>query len=315
MRFTFKQALGFSIRFIPKVKGKLKNALTVFVFHDVTDHPSEFTKEYGISVSVKTFSRQINWIKDNFTIIHPSDIIKSTILPKNAAIISFDDGFLGTFDNGLRVLNELGLPAIIFLNMHAIQEQKPIISAVACYLSKYSSEFLDFSKKLGLSSPFHLTLTPSILKSFEYECGVIDYNAVCQYQGPFANINTVREWDERGTVCFGNHLFEHWNASALTVEELEQQYKKNDSALSKFKNKIDLFAFTNGQPGTCFSQRDINILSQLGAIKIFSAAGGINNDISNRLLGRMSLGEADENGNNIWYRIGKTMLKEKLRNY
>lgn len=57
-----------------------------------------------------------------------------------------------------------------------------------------------------------------------------------------------------------------------------------------------------------------DILSQLGAITIFSATVGIDDDISNYLLGRMSLGEADKNGNNIWYRIGKTMLKAKLRN-
>ena len=314
MMNAFKKALGSVFKFIPQVRRKLKNSLTVFVFHEVTNYPSEFTKDYGISVSIDTFTQQVSWIKANFTVIHPLDIIGRPKLPNNAAIISFDDGFLGSFENGLRILEELNLPSIVFLNMQAVQDQKPILSAVACYLSKYSPEFLAFAKKLELLPPFHLTLTPSILKSFEDECGVLDYNAVSNYQGPFATINTVKEWDAKGTVSFGNHLFEHWNAPALTAEELEQQYKKNNSVLSQFKNKIDLFAFTNGQPGTCFSQRDINILSQLGAIKIFSAAGGINNDISNCLLGRMSLGEADKNENNIWYRIGKTMLKEKLQN-
>lgn len=312
IRDSLKKPLGFSFKFIPYINRALKNSLTIFVFHDVTDAPSMFSKEYGISVSLDTFHHQASWIKENFEVIHPSKLLDGSTIVNNAAIISFDDGFLGSFDNGLRILKRMGLPSVFFLNMKAVLEQTPILSATACYLSRYSPEFINFSENLGLSRPFHLTLNPSILKNFESQYGLIDQNAVIDYQGQFANIDTVKKWGDENCVVFGNHLFEHWNACALSTDELDEQYKKNEVALSQLENKINLFAFTNGQPETCYSQRDVDILGQLGAGRIFSASGGINNDAAKYLLGRLSLGEGERDEYKLWYRMGKIAFKMLL---
>ena len=292
----------------------MKHGLTVFVFHDVSDQPSRFAEEYGLAVSKKAFHRQVSWIQSNFDVIHPTDVLNETYVAQRAALISFDDGFLGSFENGLAILEKLEVPSVVFLNMQAILEQKPILSAIACFLNQYVPEFSDFMKSVGLSSSFHLTLNPLILNSFEKYYGPVDKDAVLDYQGQFADLRLVKAWNDKDVVVYGNHLFDHWNAPALSTEEFKEQYKKNEVALSQLKNSVNLFSFTNGQPGTCFSDREVDLLKQLGAGKVFSAAGGVNRDASKYLLGRMSLGEGDKDEDHLWFRIGRAVLNDLLHN-
>lgn len=314
IRTVLKKPLGISFRFIPQVKRAMKQGLTVFVFHEVTNQPSQFSKEYGLAVSIQTFKRQMSWIQNNFKIIHPIDILYDTPLPEGVAIISFDDGFLSTFQNGLPILEKMGVPAIVFLNMKAILEQKPILSAIACYLNRYVPEFSNFMKSVGIPSPFHLTLNPSMLNAFEKYYGPVDKDAVLNYQGQFADLGILKEWNDKDTVVYGNHLFDHWNAPALSLEEFEEQYNRNEIALSQLANSVNVFSFTNGQPGTCFSDREVDFLKQLGVKKLFSAGGGVNRDANKYLLERMSLNESDKDEDHLWFRMGRAVLNELLHN-
>lgn len=312
IRTIVEKPLGIFFSYIPQVRRAMKQGVTVFMFHEVSDQPSRFAEEYGLAVTRETFHRQVSWIQSHFDIIHPVDVLNETPLPEGAAIISFDDGFESSFENGLDILKKQGLPSVVFLNMQAILEQKPIISAIACFLNRYVPEFSDFMKSAGIPYPFHLTLNPSILNSFEEQYGPVDKDAVLDYQGKFADLRTVRAWNDKDIVVYGNHLFDHWNAPALSLKEFEEQYKKNEIALLRLENSINLFAFTNGQPGTCFSRREVDLLKQLGAGKVFSGVGGINRDVSKYLLGRMSMGESDKDNEHLWFRLGRIVFNEAL---
>ena len=79
-------------------------------------------------------------------------------------------------------------------------------------------------------------------------------------------------------------------------------------ALSQFKNKANLFAFTNGQPGSCYSDRDVTHLDRMGARKIFTTRGGVNRDPNQLLLGRMVLSQRDIEADQLWFRAGRAAL-------
>ncbi|MDP2127587.1 MAG: polysaccharide deacetylase family protein [Pseudohongiella sp.] len=311
-RSLIKKIVGFSIRNIPHIADGFKQGLTVFVFHDVSDQPSRFASQYSLSVLLSTFRQQCLWIQDHYNVIHPADLLTSDPLPPQAAMISFDDGFLGTFENGLAILDELKLPSVVFLNMNAILNQDPIISATACYLANHVPQFRDFADSVHLKAPFHLTLTPSILRRFEDSYGQLDYDAIRNYQGTFADIRILQKWDGRPLVVFGNHLYEHWNAVALSIEEFQDQYLKNEAALSQLESYINLFAFTNGQPDLCFSKREISVLTKLGANRIFSSYGGVNlNPNDSFLLGRVGLSETDSDRDRLFFRIARASLNSR----
>ena len=313
MRNFIKKIIGLIFRYsLGLVYKKLNRSLTIFVFHDISDYPSKFAQQHSLAISLESFTRQIEWIKSKYEIIHPSSLLEVKNMPFNAAIISFDDGFLGSFENGLRILEKLDVPSIFFLNMQAIIEQKPTVSAAARYIEKYVPEFKDFSKKHKILSPLHLTLTPSILNSFENEHDVIDKNSIMEYQGKFADISVLKKWDNEKLVVFGNHLFNHWNVAALSSEELKEQYLKNEIALSQLKNSVNFFAFTNGVPEICFTKRDVEFIKNMGAAKVFSVAGGVNRNPSDFLLTRMNLHEKYRDEDYIWFQLGRNLFNELL---
>jgi|LauGreSBDMM110SN_4_FD.fasta_scaffold01089_3 peptidoglycan/xylan/chitin deacetylase (PgdA/CDA1 family) len=312
IRGMLKRVIGSFLRFLPRVQHSINNGLTVFAFHDVSDSPSEFASKFGLFVTTKTFENQIKWIKANFEIIHPSMLLMSEPLPSRAALITFDDGYLGTFENGLSTLEDMGIPSIVFLNMRTVLSKTPLLSATACYLDIYEPNFAKFCNQVGLHRPFHLTLNPRLFKEYQSYYGDIDHSLVTQFQGAFVDLDILQQWDASPFACFGNHLFEHWNAIALSPDELKSQYLDNEAALLRFANKVNMFAFTNGQPKICFDQRDVEILHSLGAEKIFSTAGGVNHNYNQLLLGRIALGELDNDSAALWFRIVRAVFQRKL---
>lgn len=310
-RVTVKKTLGSLARFLPRVRHSIDKGLTVFAFHDVSNRPSQFATRYGLVVSNETFERQIQWIKANFEVVHPSAILANEPLPKRAAVITFDDGYRGTFENGLPILERLGVPSLIFLNMQPILLGSPVMSAMACFLDGADPAFANFCRQASLERPFHLSLNPRVWEEYKREHADIDMSAVGKFQGEFADLDTLRRWDEHSLVCYGNHLFEHWNAAALSSEELKDQYLHNEAELSSFSGRVNLFAFTNGQPDTCFSTRDVALLKSLGAGRVFSTAGGINQDKEEFLLGRVALCESDNTVAGLWFRIGRAVFDKR----
>ncbi len=302
-----RRSIGFGLSHLPQVRRTIDAGLTVFTYHEISDAPSRFAAQFGLSVSPGTFRRQLQFIKANFNVVRPLQLLTGQSLPSRSALITFDDGFLGAFENGLPILKELNLPSVHFLNMQSILARRPITSAVACYLDLQVPAFLRFAESVGLKPPFHHTLTPSLLAEYERQ-HELDYAAITGYQGPLADIETVRRRDGDPDVYFGNHLFEHWNAAALTAQELEEQFLENEAALAPLANRVNLFAFTNGQPNICFSRRDINTLQRLGTGRVFSSAGGIARDPTQFWLDRFCLTGPDEDPLDAWYRLGRAAL-------
>jgi peptidoglycan/xylan/chitin deacetylase (PgdA/CDA1 family) len=298
-----KAVAGFCIRSVPLVRRVYKNGLTIFLYHDVTDTPSRFAEEFGLAVPKGLFARQVSWIAKNFRVIHPLALLEAAPLPENAALITFDDGFHGTFANGLDHLEKMRLPSVVFLNMHAIIEQQPILSAIACYRERHLPHFDEFARSAGIFRPFHLTCTPEIMNRMNEQFGQIDLAAVSKYQGPFADLELVRRYANSELAVYGNHLYVHWNSTALTPAEFTEQYNRNKMALAQFKNSTEFFAFPNGQPHTCFTKSHIELLRRLGARRIFSAAGGINRNPKDYLLGRMTVNARDNNDEILWCRL------------
>ncbi|MFC4313379.1 polysaccharide deacetylase family protein [Steroidobacter flavus] len=313
MRFLksgLKKAVGGAVRRLPALRRSMTQGLNVFLFHDVTDEPSPFNAQYALAVSRATFRRQAAWIRDNFEVIHPARLFDQSVLPPRAALITFDDGFLGTFENGLEILRDMQLPSVVFVNMRAVLEQTPILSVVACYLNQHVPEFAGFADSVGLRRPYHLTLTPKLLAEFEQRSGALDRAAVLDYQGQFADLQTMRKWSDARWVLYGSHLFDHWNVRALDSVEFQHHYQSNERALAQFDNRANLFAFPNGQPVSCFSDSDVEQLRQLGAGRVFSARGGVNRDSTQYLLSRCGLGEQDADEDGIWFRMGRAAAED-----
>ena len=78
-----KSLLGFAYKLNPVFRYSLRHGLTVFVFHEVSDSPSDFTRSFGLNLTVQQFRRQVEWINDNFNLVSPEALIENSTLPKN----------------------------------------------------------------------------------------------------------------------------------------------------------------------------------------------------------------------------------------
>ena len=68
----------------------------------------------------------------------------------------------------------------------------------------------------------------------------------------------------------------------MSDEELLESYNKNEDELRHFSNQRAVFAFPFGQPGTCFSEEQVQLLYKAGAKKIFYSFGSTNNNPTNK---------------------------------
>jgi len=301
-----KKSFGFFFEYNLTLKASLREGITIFTFHEISDSPSEFNQEFGLSVSLDQFKMQVKWINDNFNIINPKLLLsENPKFPENAALLTFDDGFKGAFDNGFPILRDLNIPVIMFLNMKPILTKKPMISALVSYLAKYEDRFNDFLSDNDLDPPYFLNINPKLLNIFLKENELIDMEEINIYQGELATIDDLEKWEKEKTVFFANHFYDHWNALVLTPDELRFHYNENKNELKKYRSHLDFVAFTNGKPNTCFNSESIKILKDQGVEKLFSSVNGINRRSNNKIMGRISINNNDISGHHLWFRLGQ----------
>ena len=99
-----------------KVFGKYRNI--VLTYHRIRDD----AKQKNISVSIPNFKRQMEYLKDNFSVVSLETIftkkekIENTIHDNVA--ITFDDGYKDNYQNAYPIIKQYKFPAAIFIVAH-----------------------------------------------------------------------------------------------------------------------------------------------------------------------------------------------------
>jgi len=276
--------------------------ITIFLYHDINNEPSKFCKDFNLNVSSNVFIKQIKFIKKNFNIISPDQLLNQKKLPDNPALITFDDGFAGAFNNGIQYLIENKTPSIMFLNMGHIINNSPLVSSKALFYQNFCNEL-----NLKKNQMLHLTLNPNNLIKIESKLSKNYDNEILDYQGKLADLNLVTDYAKSKYVFYGNHLFEHWNSNALNNYEFLDNIKKNKKKLKDLGNYIDYFAFPNGN----FIDDHIKKLKKIGMKKIFYSAGKTNFNSNNFNLDRIALTDLEYNSTKLFIRL----LKSEYNNF
>ncbi len=242
-----------------------KKGLFVFLFHDVSDVPSEFCRKNELSVTLKIFEKQIEFVKNNFNICSIDDFSEPEKLRAPAALITFDDGLESYFSNALPILKKYNCPSILFVNMEPVMG-KPFYGGLLSYLAEKNNLF----KK---TYPHYFNLHPSIIERFLKENPITDLETkLIEYYGPFGSIE-IMKMHEKNKLCFyGNHLFNHHNALTLSSDELSEAYRKNKAVLESFENHRNCFAYTFGSR----SNETTNTIRENGVKHIFNSHSKIN---------------------------------------
>ena len=112
----------FSISLSPNHK------LIVLLYHRVL--PELGSNKLGTIVSIDTFKKQINTIKEKYYITSMDDILEqiknNNIRHKTQVIISFDDGYVDNYKYVFPILSEMNVKATFFLVTDYINSKKSI---------------------------------------------------------------------------------------------------------------------------------------------------------------------------------------------
>ena len=301
----------------PYLKLRNKHKITIFVFHEISDNPSDYIKQNNLNLTINQFEKIIKLIEKSFNLISPKNMESLTNID-NSAVITFDDGYSGVFNNALPYLEKKKIPSLHFLNMYPIIEKKPNIVSTIQYLEKYNAQFQEFIFTENIKKPTYLEVSPKIFKKYNNQFGQlseIELNKIMDFQGPLVNLKQLEDWDKSKYVYYGNHLFDHWNTITLDNINLEAQYLENFKYLKGYNNFINFFAFTNGQPNTCFDINNLNIIKKTGAELVFAASSGQNNTLNKTLVDRLGINSMDIDENIFFYRILRSFFNFKIKRY
>lgn len=106
---------------------RVKNCVTVVMFHRVL--PEQESERLGANpewtVTPEFFDQCLAFFKNNYSVVDALDFIKGNELPKNALLITFDDGWRDNVQYALPVLKRHGLNALFFIATNAIGRHEP----------------------------------------------------------------------------------------------------------------------------------------------------------------------------------------------
>lgn len=267
IKHQVKKIIGWII-YLFENKSK-KNFLDIFVFHEITNNPSKFQKKHKIFHKLNDFKIIIKWIAENYNIISPLEI---GTIKKNSALITFDDGYEGVFKNAIPYLLKNNIPSLHFLNMKPIIDNEPSIVSRIEFLKDKNRNFKKFLIENKIEDPIY-EINPDIFKKFN-ESDLQDKNEIIEYQGKLVSTKVLRKYSNSDLIFYGNHLYDHWNIINLNMKNIRNFYFKNKNLLKRYKNFIDIFAFTHGIPLKNFSKKNLNQILSFKPMHIFYSSGG-----------------------------------------
>jgi hypothetical protein len=221
-------------------------------------------------------------------------------------LITFDDGFRSFFENGIPILEKHNVPCINFLSLGPIKGEI-FWSGLITYLCEKRPDFVRYVKHQSVRKenklPLFLLCSIDIVESYLNRTGEDLRCVVSEFSGAFARIEDLEHAASKDFVYFGNHLYNHYVPLHLSDEELLFYFNENRRGLEEYRNYRNMFSFPFGQPESCFSQQQVELLIANGAKKVFRSSGTINYNAMASYLDRIALTSNHNSSAKIWFKI------------
>lgn len=240
------------------------------------------------------FRDQMVHIRRNYRVLSLRQMLAELQDPEaqgQGVVVTFDDGYVGTYSEALPVLKECSIPATVYLTAGCIESgEVPWYDRLFLQLQRASSQMVlkidetahismgAFASRVDAAASLVMylrTLQDEARRSF---CGRLDQLIPLSREdlcGWMMSWQQVREMSKSG-IAFGCHTMSHPVLSRLASSAVQQEI-----ADSKFmvENRLDQdvhdFAFPFGKPKDCGSIGG-NTLSNLGLGSAMTTIVGIN---------------------------------------
>ncbi len=273
-----------------------RNKLLVVMYHGIT--LNTYNPLVWTHLPVCKFKKQLHFLKEHYSIVSLEQVEKAldgnTVLPPNAAMITFDDGYMNNYEVAFPVLQEMKIPATIFLTVGRIGSNRPLwFDELYLLLHSRGSDEIDV--------PFINEDVSDLFKSgrtwdaywFTAEalkrCGVntrenylnqLRKAVIPDDSSKYADF-CLLGWDDvfkmrdSGLISFGVHTASHRILTELARDEWEPEIKAPRIALEKLLGTpVRAFCFPNGRAED-YNDELISYLKDCGYVCSFAAKSGL----------------------------------------
>lgn len=281
-----------------------KNKLLVVMYHGIT--LNSYNPPAWTHLPVETFKQQLNFLNKNYSIVSLNQVLEAlhgdTRLPQNPALITFDDGYKNNYNVAFPLLQEMKIPATIFVTVDRIGTDYPLWFD-EIYLLLHSKncirDNIPFPNKLasdlfktGHTWDAYCVTVETLKRGGEeardrYLLQLRDV-ARCDDDSRYEDF-CLLGWDDvfmmrdSGLISFGVHTATHRIVAELSKEEWDHEIMKPRIKLEKLLGiPVTSFCFPNGRPGVDFGNEHVSYLRKAGYSCSFTTKSGLfsleNND-------------------------------------
>lgn len=263
-----------------------RKKLLVVMYHGVTIN--DYTPAIWTQLPLEKFRQQLAFLCAHYTPVSLIEVTASinggTPLPKRAVLITFDDGLKNNYSVAFPVLQELNVPAAIFLTVGLIGSEEILWFDELYFLLQEAVE-LGISPDLPEASALALLQSGQVWDAYLVTVEALKRVGLSKRMQHMAKLKVevpldrdrllndfgLLSWDEvrtmhrSGLAEFGVHTASHRILAELADDEWEQEIIVPKQIIEKELNtEASAFCFPNGKPQIDFRQTQLTPLRKTG---------------------------------------------------
>ena len=273
-----------------------RHELAILMYHGVVRDPLPVSDPCFLEDSL--FRRQIEYLSRHFSIVSLStavELLEHDAVDKPTVVLTFDDGYQNNYDVAFPVLQEYGVPAIIFLTTGLVDSSDSVwfchiiraLSSTRKPSLVWDGEELDLSEparraaasvRLQASVKEHSPTDVGRLVGHIYERLRVDPVSSFELESPFRMLHgsAIRTMFQSGLVEFGAHTETHAILSLLSSEEKRKEIAGSVNAVQRLIGQpCKFFAYPNGRPQD-YDAETVELLRECGISAGLSTLSGPN---------------------------------------
>lgn len=202
----------------------------VVLYHAVEDQRSDYTKGLNVSLSPSTFALHLDYYQRYYNVLSTNALLEGDYKPATL-VISFDDGYASVKDEALPLLEERGLPAVVYLIGCAVRGRMVWVNRLNQAMNTYPTETreilsdyhgLETKSRAQLIHHLQTRLEPAQIEEIVARLELAIPELANDTHRLFCTREDILEMQQRG-IEFGFHSNDHLNLSKCRDSELVAQ--------------------------------------------------------------------------------------------
>jgi len=246
------------------------NEIPILTYHRIIKQEKNYPFDSDlISATPESFAQQMKYIKLFYTPITMAEFInsidKNKHLPKNAIMITFDDGFEDNYTNAYPILKKLNIPATFFVTTDYIGKTETIWYEQLAYFFNRTTEkniiISELSLKFKLNNKNKFACYKELIEQLklnnDYKRKSILKNLYSKYGNPYlkispkeSDLSRFMSWEQlkelsENNITINSHSHSHPILSKLSPKQLRFELSESKKII---EDKLDLIVESIAYP-------------------------------------------------------------------